>query len=203
MIDNFADKRGTISQSGNLMRVQNALVEEVSATGRDTGYVLISYSVPRRNGTTAIELLRLNVGRNTVITNRSGLNVGLDTIQSGSFIDAVFSPAMTRSIPPQSAAFLIVVRQPVQRPPQQPPSITTDRVASVDYRNNVLYTGNPRNMNNQIRFIITDTTEIVDRNGRSISLRQIRPGNRVRIIHSNTQTASIPPQTTAFRIELL
>lgn len=199
MIDNFSDNRGTITQNGNLMRVQNALVEEVSSAGDDTGYVLISYALPRRNGTTAIELLRLNVGRNTVITNRSGLPAGLYDIPAGSYIDAVFSPVMTRSMPPQSAAFLIVVRQQAQ----PPASITTDRVVSVDVRNNILTTGNPRDMNNQIRFIITDDTEIVNRNGSPITLRSIQRGDQVRITHSNAQTASIPPQTTAFRVERL
>jgi hypothetical protein len=204
MIDNFGDNRGTITQTGNLMRVQNALVEEVSSSGRNTGSILISYSVPRRNGTTAIEMLQLNVGSNTMITNRAGLNVDLQDVQAGSYIDAIFSPVMTRSMPPQSAAFLVVVRQQVPRPPQQPPSdVTTDRVASVDYRNNVLTTGHPRNTNQQIRFIITNDTVITNRNGRTVSLRAIRPGDRVRITHSNAMTASIPPQTTAFRIEQL
>lgn len=197
MIDNFADNQGTVTQAGNLMRLQNGLVVEVSSTGRDAAYVLVSYTASRPNGTTAVEFLRLNVGKNTIITNRAGLPVELQDIQEGSYIDAVFSPVMTRSIPPQSAAFLIVTRQQVQ----PPASTTTGRVASVDIRNNTLTTGNPRDRNSQTIFIITDDTDLVDRNGRPASLRSFRRGDRVRITHSNAQTASIPPQTTAFRIE--
>lgn len=196
---NFADDRGTISQIGNVMRVQNALVEEVAVTDRNSGFVLISHAVRRPNNMVSIENLRLNVSRNTTIISPLGRPMQLRDIRVGMRVDAVFSSAMTRSIPPQANAFLIVAR--TRRQP--PMSVTTDRVVSVDNRNNFLYTGNPRNINRQMRFVISDSTIILGRNGNPISLRSLRPGQLVQVTHANFQTASIPPQSTAFYVQVL
>lgn len=193
-----ADNRGTISQRGNVMRVDNALVEEVFTGGRTTGHILISYAVRGQRGLIHIELLQLNVGRDTVIINQFGEPVCLCNIKKGMWIDAEFSSAMTRSIPPQSGAFRIVVRQ--QKPSV---SVTTDRVVKVDVNNGFLYTGNPHRPSDQMRFVITNTTVILDQNGRPIRLCSLRPRQLVRVEHASFQTASIPPQTTAFRVQVL
>ena len=201
MSRNNADNRGTITQSGNIMRVENALVEKVSVTDRsaNTGYLVFSYAVPMQNGMVSIELYRLNIGRNTVLLNSLGIPMCLCDIRPGMWIDAVFSSAATRSIPPQSNALFIMTR----RGTQPAMSVTTDRVIMVDPVNHFLYTGNPQNINRQMRFVITDQTLILGRNGAPVSLRSIRPGQMVRISHANFQTASIPPQTTAFLVQLL
>ncbi|MGO5052754.1 hypothetical protein ACTQ6A_09585 [Lachnospiraceae bacterium LCP25S3_G4] len=193
------DNRGTISQKGNIMHVENALVEEVSTPNSRTGYLLVSYAVFRPNQMTFIELLRLNISNSTAILNSLGLPMCLCDIRKGMWIDSLFSPIMTRSIPPQSTAFLIVAR----REPQSPLSITTDRIAMVDVPNNFLYTGNPNDINSQMRFSISQTTTFSDRNGNPTSLRSLRPGQMVRVTHANFQTASIPPQSTAFHVQLL
>lgn len=199
MNTNLVDPRGTIMQSGNIMHVDNAFVEEVSITNCSRGYLLVSYAVPGPNGIISIELLRLNVNKNTIIMNAFGTHIHLCDIHEGMWIDSLFSSAMTRSIPPQSSAFLIIAR----RQTQPSASVTTDRVAMVDVNNGFLYTGNPHIINTQMRFVISDTTVILDRNGNLIPLRAIRPGQMVRVIHANFQTASIPPQTTAFYVQQL
>lgn len=199
MMNNIDDTRGTISQSGNIMRVDNALVEEVSSTSRNTGHLLISYAVPGSNGMISIELLRLNISRNTVITNSLGLPMCLCDIRKGMWIDGLFSSIMTKSNPPQANAFLIVARKQAQ--PSM--NVTTDRVAMVDVNNGFLYTGNPHNINTQMKFVITDNTIILNRNGIPIGLHLLRPGQLVRVNHANFQTASIPPQTTAFFVQQL
>lgn len=193
------DPRGMIIQQGNTMRINNARVEEVSCNNNANGFLLVSYSVPSQRPSDRIQNIRLNVNRNTVILNRLGQRVGLCNIQRGTWINAIFSSSMTRSIPPQANAFLIII----QRQPQNAPLTTTDRIASIDRRNDFLYTGNPNNINSQIRFVITDRTSITDRRGRTVLFRSLRPGQLVRITHANFQTASIPPQTTAFRVEVL
>lgn len=199
MDNNISDNRGTISQKGNILRVDNAFVEEVYVSNRNTGYILISYTVPRPNNMISIELVRLNISRNTAILNSFGLPVCLCDIHEGMWVDALFSPIMTRSNPPQSNAFLIVV----QRRMQPSMNVTTNRVAMVDLNNNFLYTGNPNNINSQMRFVISNTTVILNRNGNPIGLSSLRPGQMVRVTHSNFQTASIPPQSTAFYVQQL
>ncbi len=193
------NSRGFISRLGGVMRVDNALVEDVFVQDRTNGFILISYSVSGSNQMTFIENLRLNIGRNTVVLNAAGIPMCFCDIRRGMWVDAVFSSAMTRSIPPQSNAFLIRARREI-RPPM---NVTTGRVAFVNVRQNVLTIGNPNDINSQTRFIITDSTVISGRNGNPIPLRSLRPGQRVRVTHANFQTASIPPQTTAFHIQVL
>lgn len=194
------DPRGTIVRQGNFMRIDNALVEEVVCFNSSNGYLLISYAMPAPNQSVSIETLRLNIDRNTVTLNSFGQRMSPCRIRKGTWITAVFSSAMTRSLPPQSYAFLIVT----QRDPQSPASsVTTGRIASVDPKNRFLYTGNPDDINTQTRFVVPDTAAITDRFGRHIRLSSLRPGQRVRITHANFQTASIPPQTTAFHVQLL
>lgn len=55
----------------------------------------------------------------------------------------------------------------------------------------------------QMRFVISQATVILNRFGDRISLSQIKPGQLVKVEHASFQTMSIPPQTTAFRIQVL
>lgn len=194
------DPRGSIFRQGNISRIDNALVEETFCFNNSNGYIVISYAAPQGNNrTTSIQNMRLNLTNLTVILNQFGEQICPCCIQKGSWVNVVFSSRTTRSIPPQSNAFLVVV----QRSIQSPPSVATDRIAFIDTENNFLYTGNPNNINSQTRFVITNDTLITNRNGRPINLASLRPGQLVRITHANFQTASIPPQTTAFHIQLL
>lgn len=193
------DTLGSIVRQGGFLRIDNAFVEEVSFSTRNTGYILISYSVPWQNGLTSVETLRLNVNNNTVVLNSFRLPMCFCDIRQGMWVDVTFSSSMTRSIPPQANAFLIVARRPVQ----PSGSTSTGRILQVDTRNNMLITGRPNNLNSQVRYVITNSTIIQNRNGFPISLRALRPGQTVRITHANFQTASIPPQTTAFRIQVI
>lgn len=192
--------RGFLSQLGNLSQVTNALVEEVSTRNNTTGTVLISYVELSPGGGSFVTSLQLNVDRNTVILNPTGGGCGcLRDIREGMWVDALFSSRMTRSIPPQSNAFLIVVRRGLPAPSDS----TTARILSVNPRQRFLMTGSPTNINSQMRFNLTNNTFIRDRQGNPISIEGLRPGQTVRIIHANFQTASIPPQTTAFYIQVL
>lgn len=194
------DPRGIVPTLGNLMRIENALVEEAFCSNPANGYLIVSYSQPDETNRNFIQTLRLNLNRNTVVMNTSGQRLCLCCVREGMLINALFSSRMTRSIPPQSNALFLLV----QRGAAAPPSVTTTgRVAWVDTDNRFLYTGNPGNINTQTRYVITDTTSITNRFGNPIGLSALRPGQMVRITHANFQTASIPPQTTAFRIQVI
>lgn len=196
--NNNANHRGTIFQRGNIMYVQNALVEEAFAGAGGSGYVLISYAVPGPGNTIFIELLRLNVDCNTMIANQLGVPLRLCDIKKGMWVDAEFSSAMTRSIPPQSRAFRITVQME-----KFPVSVTVDRVVTMDLENQFLYTGDTGNIADQMRFVISDETVILNRNGNPIPLSAIQPGQVVKVEHAIFQTMSIPPQTPAFFVQVL
>ena len=198
MIGENEDARGMITMSGSIMEVQNALVEEMYTSNSRTGYLLISYADPGENDMINIELLQLNIGWETILINQFGDNISLCSITKGSYVNATFSTMMTRSIPPQSNAYRVIAMVDALSY-----SITTDRILLVDSNNNFIYTGNPNDETDQMGFVITSATEIIDENGNPLILDDLKPGKMVRIKHANFQTASIPPQTTAFVIELL
>ena len=197
MVD--SNVNGLMFQLGNIMRIDNGFVEESVCFNTAGGYIVVSYndtSMGRNNR----QQVRLNINRNTKIINFRGKNLCTCCIQEGMWINAIFSGAMTRSIPPQANAFLIIVQGRSQQPVS---SVTIDRIASIDLENSSFYTGNRNDINSQTRFIVNNNTVITDREGNRIRLRNLRPGQLVRINHANFQTASIPPQTTAFSVQVL
>ena len=183
--------------NNNVIRVNDAIIEEISINNR-LGYVTIAYGVMGDFRMTHIHLVVLIVNENTVIRDRFGRNLALRNLRKGMVVDAEFSAAMTRSNPPQSNAFRITVVGE-----NEPFNVTVGNVLSVDTTNNFLFTGRVNNINSVMRFVITDATRILDRRGNRISLRNLRPGQTVRVEHATFQTPSIPPQTTAFQVQVI
>jgi hypothetical protein len=184
--------------SDTIIHVENAYIEEVAANTERTGYILISVGVNDENNMIYMQEVRLNVGNNTIIIDEKGISLNLYDLNEGMRIDADFSSAMTRSIPPQSSAYRIVVLQE-----EDSMNITTDRVVSVDTNNGFLLTGNLYDMYDQMIFTISDDTVILDQDNDTIPLEAIQPGQLVRVEHAIFQTLSIPPQSPAYRVRVL
>ena len=193
------DPRRALLPSENIVRANNAIVEEAVCFSNATGYLVISYRAPGASQNASLTRVRLNVDRNTILLNALGRTVSLCGIRTGMRVNAVFSSRMTRSIPPQANAFLITVR----RSERQETNEMAGRIASVDLRNHAVTVGTINDVSDQIRFVVNENTTITDRMGRNLSIRQLRPGQLVRVTYANFQTASIPPQTVAFQIELI
>ena len=181
----------------DIIRTRDSIIEEIRID-RNTGFVTISNGVMGDSNMTHMELVTLIVSRDTIIKDRAGRNILLTDLRKGMTVDTEFSSAMTFSIPPQSRAYRIRVVNS-----NATSNITVGTVLSVDTRNSFLYTGNANDILSQMRFVITNSTSITDRNGRRIQLRDIRRGQRVRVEHATFQTSSIPPQTTAFVVQII
>lgn len=184
--------------SENVIRVENAIIEEVNAINKRTGYILISYQVPNQEDQNHFDQIRLNINRNTMIISEYGEAMDLNDLNNGMRIDAEFSSAMTRSIPPQSNAYRIIILSD-----EPSVDVTIDRVVNVDVINSFLTTGNPYDIYDQMRFTISETTEILDHNDVNIPLGAIQPGKLVNVEHAMFQTMSIPPQSPAYRVQVL
>jgi len=184
--------------SENVIRVENAIIEEVNAINKRTGYILISYQVPNQEDQNHFDQIRLNINRNTMIISEYGEAMDLNDLNNGMRIDAEFSSAMTRSIPPQSNAYRIIILSD-----EPSVDVTIDRVVNVDVINGFLTTGNPYDIYDQMRFTISETTEILDHNDVNIPLGAIQPGKLVNVEHAMFQTMSIPPQSPAYRVQVL
>ncbi len=195
---NGSQPLGMIFLSDNILHVDNALVEEVVVNNARTGYLLISFGVSDENSVIYREEVRLNIGENTIIIDENGRTLNLNNLREGMRVDADFSAAMTRSIPPQANAYRIVVLEE-----EASVAITTDRVVSVDTNNHFLLTGNPNDIYDQMVFTISRETVIRSQDNQPISLGDIKPGQLVRVEHATFQTLSIPPQSPAYRVQVL
>ena len=193
-LDSMARRIG--GRGRNTITAENAFIEDINIDNR-TAYVTISYGVLGDFNTINMEIVTLIVGRDTVIMDQLGQSTSIRDLREGMRVDAVFSAVMTRSIPPQSRAYRITVISDMQS------SFNEGRVLEVDPANRFLYTGIPFDIMSQTRFVVTDATTIRDRRGRIIRLRDLSPGDFVRVEHANFMTMSIPPQTTAFDIQIL
>ena len=109
----------------SVIHISDGLIEDIRSENNTT-FVTISYTdcaacrLPEQT-------VRLVVSNRTRIFDENGNRIPVSALNVGMIIDAAFSNAMTRSIPPQASAFLIrIVRRPVSG------NITTGRILDVD-----------------------------------------------------------------------
>lgn len=191
------NRSAPVERNSNVIRIKDGVIEDIFMHNR-VGYVTVSYGIMGDFNMTHITFVTLIVNAGTRIQNEFGRNMVFSNLRVGMRINAIISSRMTMSYPPQSIAYEITVLNQTE-----PFHVTTGRVIEVDTRNNFLYTGNRRDMTPEMRFVVTNETCILDQRGRNIRLQDINPGDTVRVEHATFQTASIPPQTTAFCIRLL
>lgn len=180
----------------NVIRVFSAVIEEVFRE-RNTTFVTISYNNCRECARSA-GTVRLVVNQETDIRDERGRNMRAGELQRGMTVDASFSSAMTRSNPPQAQAFSIRVTRRANQT-----VTTTGRILEVNTRSNFILVLRNQNPSSAVRFNITPGTVILDLFGRRTGLSSLRAGFRVRVEHASFMTASIPPQTTAFTVQII
>ena len=180
----------------NVIRVFSAIIQEIS---RDRNATLVTIVYNECIGCTGRgNSVRLVVNQDTDIYDERGRNIRVGELERGMTVDASFSSAMTRSNPPQAQAFFIRVIGRTNRT-----ETTTGRIIEVNTRNNFILVLRNQNPASAIRFNISNNTVILDLFGRRTSLSSLIPGFRVRVEHASFMTASIPPQTTAFTVQVI
>ncbi len=183
--------------NNSIVHINNGIIENITPDGRNT-LLTVNY-VTRSNNRSSEQRIVLVANHNTTLLNEKGFPAPLRTLNVGMTIDAVASAAMTRSIPPQTNAFLIRI---VSRPLPDT-MVTTGRIIDIDRRNRSFTTIQNENPSSVIQFNVPENAIIGDRNGRTIDFSRLNSGMRVRVRHAAFMTASIPPQTTAFEIRVL
>lgn len=205
-----------------IFNISNGTIEEI-ARERDNTFITVSY-MGSMGGQRGEQNIRLVVGPRTIIVDRNGVPVPVSELREGMLIHATVSSAMTRSIPPQTTAYLIRILRRMSQPqpprpqpprpqplpprpqpprPPQPEEVTEGTILNVDRSNRSFTTINGGDFSTVIRFNAADNVMIFDRSGRPINFDRLTAGMRVRVRHANFMTASIPPQTTAFEIRVL
>lgn len=179
-----------------VMNISNAIIEDITSEHNNT-FVTVTYTA-RQNNRRNEQTVRLVVGPRTIILNANGNPVRANALRVGMTINAAISSAMTRSIPPQSTAYLIRI---IGR--QRPDNITIGNILEVDRNARSFTTISDRDFSTIIRFNVPENAMIFDRLGRPMNFSRLTPGMRVRVRHAEFMTASIPPQTTAFEVRVL
>lgn len=174
----------------------NAVIQDISSN-RTTRFITISYEECVRCNNRE-KIVTLIADNDTIILGQRGNNIPASDLQRGMTINASFSAAMTRSIPPQSRAFVIQV---VNRPSMY--NTTIGRIVATDSNNRFITVMSNSNISSIIRFNVAPNAVILTPFGRSTGFSSLVPGMRVRITHAAFMTLSIPPQTTAYRIQIL
>lgn len=181
----------------SIVRISDGIIENINRDSRNT-LLTVSYTERTNNRRTENKIV-LVISNNTTILDEQGRPAPVRALSVGMTINAIASSAMTRSIPPQSSAFLIRI---VSRPlPEN--MITTGRIIDIDRQNRNFTTIHDGNPSSSIRFNVPENVIILNRDGRPIDFSRLTPGMLVRVRHAAFMTASIPPQTTAFEIRVL
>ncbi len=178
------------------IHVRNAVIEEITSN-RDNTFVTIFYTDCencRQNNQT----VRLVVSNRTRIFDENGNRIPARNLRVGMTVDASFSSAMTRSIPPQANAYMIQITQTIR-----PEIVTVGRIIEINRQNRNFTAISDGNLSSIVRFNVPPNTPIIDRLGRPVNFSRLTPGMRVQVRHASFMTASIPPQTTAFEIRIL
>lgn len=176
--------------------ILNAVIEEITQE-RNNKLITALYR-DGRNNKREEQRIRMIVGPGTVVVNMNGSKGTASDLKVGMVVNAILSNAMTRSIPPQSEAFLIEI---VRNTPEN--STTVGRIVDIDRKGRNFTTISDGNFTSIIRFNVPENTPIINRMGREIEFIGLIPGMRVEVRHGNFMTASIPPQTTALEIKIL
>lgn len=139
-----------------------------------------------------------NVGEETKIT-KDGKAIELKDIKADDNIRVIHSLAMTRSLPPQTAAYEIeVVDEEAAQVPETAELEGT--IAEVDAEAGHVTIGDEKDINAQTILLVSEETEIVDKDGKTLKLEDLEKGMEIKAVTKNMMTMSIPPQTPAVKI---
>ena len=212
-----------------VFNIYNGSILDISTNGDNT-LITVTYQDDSASNYTE-QTVVLVASPRTIILNSNGNPILASSLEIGMLINATASTVTTRSNPPQSNAYLIIVlppesempepiprpmpserpdepnRPPRPMPPNRPPRpderITIGTIINLERNNRNFTTISNRDFATLIRFNVPENTPIFDRTGRPIDFSRLIPGMRVQVRHANFMTSSIPPQTTAFEVQIL
>lgn len=163
-------------------------------------------------------------GKTDEVNNYIVLNIGDDThikhylnkaiykindLKTGMTISATHSPAMTRSIPPQTAAFTITILEEESTTEITSEAITLDKmvVAEVNQKENYFIVtpqgADAKDINVQTIIRYDQKTKLsFDDSSKQSNINSLKVGSLVTLRVSPAMTLSIPPQTFVLEIQV-
>jgi len=183
------------NQLPNVRNISNGRIDAISYDNA-TAYITVSYSdciTCQR----VQQTIRLVADNRTRIFDENGRPIPVTALRTCMTIDASFSSAATRSIPPQTAAYMIrIVRR------NRIAMTTTGLITDINRQNRSFITISNGNPVSVTQFNVPESALIFDRFGRPTDFNALRQGMRVTVRHASFMTPSIPPQTTAYEVQI-
>ncbi|MDO5519643.1 MAG: hypothetical protein Q4G58_04020 [bacterium] len=203
-----------------IMFINNGVIRNIQRD-RQVDLVTITYAAGGGPGSFQTELVLL-VDRNTSVQDRNGRNVNRNQLRVGMRIDALISARLTRSLPPQANAFIIIINDNRRRPTQS----AEGRVGNINFQRN-FFNLRVRDRNagpgrgwdddddddddgrsgrgnaNRIRIFVDQNTRFIDRNGRRIAFRNLRERDRVRVEYQTLQQPGADRINIALEVRIL
>lgn len=152
----------------------------------------------------------LNVNEDITLTV-DGKPATLADLSLGMEVSVTHSTVMTRSLPPQTAAFSIAGKTTSTTPEKLPEYMVLENVQVVDvnetkwgYQVVVGKNDSPNEITSQTILNVNDDTSIHhEKNKMLYTVKDLEKGMKVSVKHSPIMTMSLPGQTTAFEITIL
>lgn len=177
--------------------IQNAYIEKVFR-GKNAVILNISYVFKEASGIPEIRIVTLFVSKNTRIRNQYNQRMQSCELKEGMKIEALASKLRTASIAVQLRAYKIMARVENSNT-----CTKIDKIWMVDTNYEYFMTGNPDDLQEQIRFNLNPATKLLDHKGGRIRSCQLRAGQIVKIRHEDIEKSCIPVQTSACHVQLL
>lgn len=186
-----------VKLENNRLRIRRARIVDIDFDRR-RAFITIVYEEDRMRGNRRRRLV-LQVDAKTVIRDEDKNLIPVRNLREGMLINAVVSDRFTRSNPPQTQAYRIVVKKD-----RNERLVSEGIVLYVDEKDNEIVVVSFRSDRSYDITVYTTSrqTEITNRRGDRIRLEDLRRGMPVTIEHSVFETASFPPRAEAYRISI-
>lgn len=150
----------------------------------------------------------LNVGSDTFLRHEKLKKiVVLDDLEVGMEVKVAHSLVSTSSLPPQTNAFEMMIYAnsgTVTIPDEENHKVSMGTVKEVDVQGNqvtILPAGQKDSYENYIVLNVSDKTLLKnEKQGKLLNLKDLTVGMKVKAVHSQIATFSLPPQTPTYKI---
>ena len=145
----------------------------------------------------------VHIANTTAITDGTNV-IEASAIEAGMTLAVGYDVAMTMSLPPQNTArFIRVENLPMEEVEVQPAEEVAFSGIITEIDGELITVGDPAEDVNAVCLVMAEDTVITDVNGAAASLSDLKVGMEIKGAHSSVATFSIPPQSAAYRVEIV
>ncbi len=184
----------------NSTQIKNAYIDEIADYSKSEKVVTIIYETVDSKNRIIENIMDLIVDGNTKIYNQLGDNIKVSGLKQGMIINVEHSNKITKSAVPQAYANKISIIKS-----EADTQITESKILDVYTSNQKSYilVGDSNNTAKQILFVLADNAVIKNQYEKTIALKDLVKGQKIKVEHSSAMTRSLPPQCVAYTVQII